>query len=35
LFGFLAQKGFEKENWPVDVKERVEKVKVPRMVTWP
>ena len=35
LFGFLAQKGFDKEKWPVEVKEKVDKVKVPRMVTWP
>lgn len=35
LFGFLAQKGFDKEKWPVDVKGKVDKVKVPRMVTWP
>ena len=35
LFGFLAQKGFDKENWPIDVKKRVEKVRVPKMVTWP
>ncbi|MEN6328676.1 MAG: serine--tRNA ligase [Methanobacteriaceae archaeon] len=35
LFGFLSQKGFDQENWPVDVKERMEKVRVPRMVTWP
>jgi seryl-tRNA synthetase len=35
LFGFLAQKGFDQENWPVDVRKRVEKVRVPKMVTWP
>ncbi len=35
LFGFLAQKGFDKENWPVDVKKKVDEVKVPQMVTWP
>lgn len=35
LFGFLAQKGFDKDNWPVGVKERMRKVQVPRMLTWP
>lgn len=35
LFGFLAQKGFNKENWPQEVREKVEKVSVPKMVTWP
>lgn len=35
VFGFLAQKGFDMEKWPEIVKERVEKIRVPKMVTWP
>ncbi|MGC9516465.1 MAG: serine--tRNA ligase [Methanomicrobiales archaeon] len=35
IFGFLAQKGFDPDNWPKDVRERVKKVKVPKMLTWP
>ena len=35
VFGFLAQKGFDPENWPEDVKQRVKKVKVPKLLTWP
>jgi seryl-tRNA synthetase len=35
LFGFLSQKGFDKNNWPKMVRERVENVKVPKVVTWP
>jgi seryl-tRNA synthetase len=35
VFGFLAQKGFDPENWPEDVKERFKKVKVPKLLTWP
>jgi seryl-tRNA synthetase len=35
LFGFLSQKGFDKNNWPKMVRERVENVKVPKLVTWP
>ena len=35
IFGFLAQKGFDPENWPENVKERFKKVKVPKVLTWP
>ncbi|MGB9937537.1 MAG: serine--tRNA ligase [Methanobacterium sp.] len=35
VFGFLAQKGFDTENWPEDVQERFKGVKVPRLLTWP
>lgn len=35
VFGFLAQKGFDPENWPEDVKERFKGVKVPKLLTWP
>jgi len=35
IFGFLAQKGFDPENWPEDVRERVKKVQVPKILTWP
>lgn len=35
LFGFLAQKGFDKENWPKLVQEKVKDVKVPKILTWP
>lgn len=35
IFGFLAQKGFDPENWPEIVKERVEKISAPKLVTWP
>jgi len=35
IFGFLAQKGFDEENWPDEVRERVKKVHVPRILTWP
>lgn len=35
IFGFLAQKGFDKENWPDDVREKVEDVRVPKILTWP
>ncbi|MDR0901025.1 MAG: serine--tRNA ligase [Methanobrevibacter sp.] len=35
LFGFLAQKGFESENWPKLIQEKYKDIKVPKMVTWP
>jgi seryl-tRNA synthetase, Methanococcus jannaschii family len=35
VFGFLAQKGFDPENWPEDVRNRFKKVKVPKLLTWP
>ncbi|MGZ7119835.1 MAG: aminoacyl--tRNA ligase-related protein, partial [Methanobacterium sp.] len=35
VFGFLAQKGFDSENWPEDVKERFKGGKVPKLLTWP
>ena len=35
VFGFLAQKGFDPENWPEDVKEKFKGVKVPKLLTWP
>ena len=35
LFGFLAQKGFDKENWPELIKENYKEIKVPKILTWP
>ncbi|MDP3486024.1 MAG: serine--tRNA ligase [Methanobacteriaceae archaeon] len=35
VFGFLAQKGFDTTQWPELVREKVEMVNVPKMVTWP
>ncbi|MEN4007011.1 MAG: serine--tRNA ligase [Methanobacteriaceae archaeon] len=35
VFGFLAQKGFNQDNWPEDVKGRFKSVKVPKLLTWP
>lgn len=35
LFGFLAQKGFDKENWPKLVRDKYKDVKVPKILTWP
>jgi seryl-tRNA synthetase len=35
IFGFLAQKGFNNENWPEKVRDRVKTVKVPKILTWP
>ncbi|MBI4814276.1 MAG: serine--tRNA ligase [Methanobacterium sp.] len=35
LFGFLAQKGFDKENWPDMVRDRVGTVRTPNVLTWP
>lgn len=35
LFGFLSQKGFDKENWPTLIKEKLKDVKVPKILTWP
>jgi len=35
LFGFLAQKGFDNENWPELLKDKVKEVKSPQILTWP
>lgn len=35
IFGFLAQKGFDEENWPDEVRDRVKNVHVPNILTWP
>jgi seryl-tRNA synthetase len=35
IFGFLAQKGFDQENWPFQVTERMRKVQMPNILTWP
>jgi seryl-tRNA synthetase len=35
LFGFLAQKGFDKKNWPQLLKDKVKDVKAPKLLTWP
>ncbi|MCL2115456.1 MAG: serine--tRNA ligase [Methanobrevibacter sp.] len=35
LFGFLAQKGFDRENWPELVQKKFKDVKVPKILTWP
>jgi len=35
VFGFLAQKGFEADNWPKIIKKRIEKVEIPPIIAWP
>ncbi|MDR0911729.1 MAG: serine--tRNA ligase [Methanobrevibacter sp.] len=35
LFGFLAQKGFNKDNWPELIKNELKDVKTPKVLTWP
>ncbi|KZX12936.1 serine--tRNA ligase [Methanobrevibacter curvatus] len=35
LFGFLAQKGFNKENWPKLILDELKEVKTPKILTWP
>ena len=35
LFGFLAQKGFDKENWPKLIQDKIKEVKMPKVLTWP
>ncbi len=35
IFGFLAQKGFDSQNWPDMIRDKVENVKVPKVLTWP
>ncbi len=35
IFGFLAQKGFNNENWPEKIRDKVKTVKVPKILTWP
>ena len=35
LFGFLAQKGFDQENWPDKIRKKVKNVRVPKVLTWP
>ncbi|NYB51565.1 MAG: serine--tRNA ligase [Methanobacteriaceae archaeon] len=35
LFGFLAQKGFDKTNWPDIVRDRVKTTPTPKVLTWP
>lgn len=35
LFGFLAQKGFDTNNWPKIVQEKLAKTYIPKVVTWP
>lgn len=35
VFGFLSQKGFDKENWPELIKENIKDVKSPKILTWP
>ena len=35
LFGFLAQKGFDEENWPELIKEHYKKTEIPKILTWP
>lgn len=35
IFGFLAQKGFNKEHWPLMIRDRVKDVKMPKILTWP
>lgn len=35
IFGFLAQKGFDKSRWPENIRKRVKSVHQPKLVTWP
>ena len=35
LFGFLAQKGFDENNWPELIKYQYKKTKIPKILTWP
>lgn len=35
VFGFLSQKGFDQENWPKLVRDKMKKVKMPKILTWP
>lgn len=35
LFGFLAQKGFDETKWPTMVREKVDNVISPKVLTWP
>ncbi|MCC7561694.1 MAG: serine--tRNA ligase [Methanobrevibacter arboriphilus] len=35
LFGFLAQKGFDENNWPELIKTQYKKTKIPKILTWP
>lgn len=35
VFGFLAQKGFDQENWPKVIREKVGEIKIPKVLTWP
>ncbi|KZX16963.1 serine--tRNA ligase [Methanobrevibacter filiformis] len=35
IFGVLAQKGFDDNNWPKIIKDRIKSVKSPKILTWP
>jgi seryl-tRNA synthetase len=35
IFGFLAQKGFDDDKWPEEVRNRMKRVHVPKILTWP
>ncbi len=35
IFGFLAQKGFEASKWPEIIKDKIKKIEIPHLVTWP
>ncbi|WP_297898577.1 serine--tRNA ligase [Methanobrevibacter sp.] len=35
LFGFLAQKGFDENNWPEMIRTQYKKTKIPKILTWP
>ncbi len=35
LFGFLAQKGFDESKWPAMVRDKVNSVQTPKVLTWP
>ncbi|MDO5848166.1 MAG: serine--tRNA ligase [Methanobrevibacter sp.] len=35
VFGFISQKGFDKENWPQLVKDKLKEAKSPKVLTWP
>ncbi|MDI9623572.1 MAG: serine--tRNA ligase [Methanothermobacter sp.] len=35
VFGFLAQKGFETDNWPKAIKNKIKEVEIPPIITWP
>ncbi|ENN96657.1 seryl-tRNA ligase [Methanocaldococcus villosus KIN24-T80] len=35
VYGFLSQYGFNYDDWPDEIKKRVEKIETVKMITWP